>query len=297
MEIVKMPQAIEFDYFSLFKYLSNIKISDDNRNHASETMNEYMKYMNDFFKYEPDIQNLFLIYSFNEEIKESNLIENHIIYPEEVLNGNYYIDNFNISNERIKELHNFIQRDTDEYDYRSIPAWVRMLSREKEIIYWYGAKPKDIKKFMNDFIELYKIENLSNNIFIECMLLHLLFMKIHPFKDGNGRTARLITNVKFAEVSNKYFNSNLKISPLHLSHSIYRNRETYNKRLNNIYFDLNHDTNESVNRYIKYMLDMYDEQIFYMSNLLKKSETALYNAMSVKMNGTADEDIVKTLVL
>ena len=122
-------------------------------------------------------------------------------------------------------------------------------------------------------------------------------MKIHPFKDGNGRTARLLTNVKFAEVSNRLFDSDLKISPLHLSHSVYRNRDTYNQRLNAIYFDLDHEINESVNKYIKYMLDMYNEQLFYMDNLLKSSETALYNAMSMKMSGISNEDIIKTLVL
>lgn len=297
MEIIKMPQATEFDYFSLLEYISKIKISTENREHSIEIMNKYVEYMELFFKYDTDIQKLFLIYSFYEEIKESNLIENHIVYPEEVLKGNYYIDDFNISHERIKELHDFIQRGTDEYGYRTVPAWVRMLSKEKEIIYWYGAKPKDINKFMDEFIELYKIKSLSNNIFIECMIIHLLFMKIHPFKDGNGRTARLITNVKFAEVSNRLFNSNLKISPLHLSHSIYRNRETYNKRLNNVYFDLEHDNNESINKYVKYMLDMYDEQLFYMGNLLKESETALANAMLLKNDGFSNDDIVKCLVL
>ena len=297
MEIIKRPQAIEFDHFCLLEYISKVKVSDENRRHACETMGQYLEYMSDFFKYNLDAQNLFLIYSFYEEIKESNLIENHIIYPEEVLKGNYYIDNFNVSHERIKELHDFIQRGTDEYDYRTVPAWVRMLSKEQEVIYWYGAKPEDINKFMDEFIELYKIEHLSNNIFLECMIIHLLFMKIHPFKDGNGRTARLLTDVKFAEVSNRLFNSDLKISPLHLSHSIYRNRDTYNKRLNDIYFDLNHEINEPVNKYIKYMLDMYDEQLFYMGNLLEKSENALSNAMLMKLNGMSDEKIVKSLVL
>ena len=297
MEIIKMPQAIDFDHFSLLEYISKVKVSDANREYAANTLKEYLSYMKSFFKYDYDIQNLFLIYSFNEEIKESNLIENHIIYPEEVLKGNYYIDNFNVSHDRIKELHDFIQRGTDEYDYRSIPAWVQKVSKEKKIIFWYGAKPEDINKFMDEFIELYKIKNLSNNIFLECMIIHLLFMKIHPFKDGNGRTARLLTNVKFAEVSNRLFDSDLKISPLHLSHSVYRNRDTYNQRLNAIYFDLDHEINESVNKYIKYMLDMYNEQLFYMDNLLKSSETALYNAMSMKMSGISNEDIIKTLVL
>ena len=45
------------------------------------------------------------------------------------------------------------------------------------------------------------------------------------------------------------------------------------------------------------MLNMYDEQLFYMGNLLEKSENALSNAMLMKLNGMSDEKIVKSLVL
>ncbi len=56
---------------------------------------------------------------------------------------------------------------------------------------------------MQQFVEKYRI--LSENIDIKDYekvleygyLLHLDFVKIHPFVDGNGRTARLLQNLWF----------------------------------------------------------------------------------------------------
>ena len=65
-----------------------------------------------------------------------------------------------------------------------------------EHIYWRGSEVKDIKKFMNDFLIYYKDSSISiinTNPFIKASLIHLIFVRIHPFLDGNGRTARVFT--------------------------------------------------------------------------------------------------------
>ena len=54
----------------------------------------------------------------------------------------------------------------------------------------------------------------------------------------------------------------LKISPLNLSDSILVNKITYVKRIDNIYFDLEHDTNEAINAWFDFILCMADEQIY-----------------------------------
>ena len=74
--------------------------------------------------------------------------------------------------------------------------------------------------------------------------MHLLFLRIHPYGDGNGRTARIIHNLKFTETINKLYGMKLKISPLNLSDSILLNKITYVKKIDNIYFDLEHKTSE-----------------------------------------------------
>jgi Fic family protein len=51
---------------------------------------------------------------------------------------------------------------------------------------------KELAKFSHD-LELIVNSNLNDyEIFYYASLLHLVFVKIHPFQDGNGRTARLI---------------------------------------------------------------------------------------------------------
>ncbi|MBR1718270.1 MAG: Fic family protein [Bacilli bacterium] len=280
MTTILKEQAIKFDYFSISKYLDNVVISSDNLNRAFYTLKEYIDYISKFKEYDQETLKLLLIKAFYDELKDSNRIENHIIYPEEVLNGDYYIDDFNISNKRIKQLHSFIERGTGEFNYREVEAWVRLLQNNKETIYWYGAKPCDIEKFMNDYINLYKSDLYDDNLFLKCILLHLMLMRIHPFKDGNGRTVRLLTDMKLTELTNRAFETNLLISPLHLSNSLYRNKSRYNSILDSIYFDMEHDSNKEINNFIKFMLDMYDEQIFYMNNLLDKSKISLLHYIS-----------------
>ena len=119
---------------------------------------------------------------------------------------------------------------------------------------------------MTDCIGLYKQGGASllfSNPFLASSLMHLLFIKIHPYTDGNGRTARVINNIKFTEMINKLWGTKLKLSPLHLSQSILLNKPTYVKRIDFIYFDTKHDTNDAINRWFDFILDMVDEQLYW----------------------------------
>ena len=83
---------------------------------------------------------------------------------------------------------------------------------------------------MNDFIQIYKRKDISllmSNPFLKSSLIHLLFLRIHPYADGNGRTARLLHNAKFTDSINRLYGMKLKISPLNLSESIYLNKKFY----------------------------------------------------------------------
>ncbi|GIZ15059.1 Fic family protein [Capnocytophaga catalasegens] len=68
----------------------------------------------------------------------------------------------------------------------------------------YEACPKELVKqeFLEfcDFIETLVKKHLTySEIFFYASLLHLIFVKIHPFDDGNGRTARLLEKWFLAE--------------------------------------------------------------------------------------------------
>ena len=50
----------------------------------------------------------------------------------------------------------------------------------------------ELEKLFDDIKTLQTKELNSFEIFYYASLIHLVFVKIHPFQDGNGRTARLI---------------------------------------------------------------------------------------------------------
>ena len=58
------------------------------------------------------------------------------------------------------------------------------------------AKARDVEKKMTELINWVNTEAFRNNrdIFRDLAEFHARFVKIHPFGDGNGRTARLLTN-------------------------------------------------------------------------------------------------------
>ena len=55
-----------------------------------------------------------------------------------------------------------------------------------------GAVPGEMNKLFADIKLLRKQELTIDEVFYYAAFIHLVFAKIHPFADGNGRTARLI---------------------------------------------------------------------------------------------------------
>ena len=258
------------NYFSLAEYIDRITLRNDIFYHIEDTSKKFENYIKFLSAYDYDIIIKHLIDSFTTEIQYSNLVERHLIKPEDINKNNVFFDSLSMSHSRIKNLHKFVQEDEKNfnYEYRKEEARVSYFEENgEEHIFWYGAEPEDIKKFMDDYIDFYKSKGLQMiDIipFIRASLCHLLFVRIHPFGDGNGRTARLIYDMKFTEMINKLYGTNLKISPLHLSMSIYLNQPTYVKKINDIYFDIEHNSNDEINKFFEFILNMTDEQIHYM---------------------------------
>lgn len=54
------------------------------------------------------------------------------------------------------------------------------------------AVEEELERFYNDLGSLINMRLSLQQVFFFASLLHLVFVKIHPFEDGNGRTSRLI---------------------------------------------------------------------------------------------------------
>ena len=289
-------------YFELQEYIDRISITDEVMRHVEDTSKYFESYIKFLSAYDYPVILDHLINSFTEEIKYSNKVEKHLLKPEDIDKNNVYFDSLSMSHHRIKELHKFVQEDQEnfKYEYRDNEVRVSYIDKEgKEHIYWYGAEAEDIMPFMESYIKIYKTKGLQvilSNPFLKAALCHLLFVRIHPFTDGNGRTARLIYDMKFTEMINTLYGTKLKISPLHLSMSIYFNQPSYVNKIDNIYFDIEHDSNDEINKFFDFILNMTDEQIHYMMTDESKYKLDLIAAMyenGYSANLPLDEEIKK----
>lgn len=121
-------------------------------------------------------------------LKEHLEVINHkeaILYLEELIKNNT-----SLSEWEIKSLHKLILKGIDDKNagvYR------------KENVYISGASftPPDytqVPYLMSQLVE--RINNLEAHPVVKASILHADFVKIHPFIDGNGRTARLLMNLE-----------------------------------------------------------------------------------------------------
>ena len=276
-----MENPAKVKYFNLFDYISKIKIDTSVLEHMEEINNKFDNYMKKISSYNSnDIVHLWLIQA-AEELVNSSKIESHYVDRKELLKKNLFFDTLDISHQRIHDIHNFVLPEKQALDYRETPVHVSYFDKQgAEHIYWHGAEPEDVKQFMEDFISVYKSSDLSvinSNPFLKSALIKLLFIRIHPYRDGNGRTSRVLYSIKFTESMNKLYDSNFKICPLNISASILLNQPTYVNILDNIYFDLEHDNNEVINKWFHFMLNMSDEQLFYLGNKLKDLDLTYNN--------------------
>ena len=62
----------------------------------------------------------------------------------------------------------------------------------KDKIYYQAPPPKEIDNQIDKLLDY--INNSKDNPFVKSAIAHLWFVTIHPYDDGNGRIARVITN-------------------------------------------------------------------------------------------------------
>ena len=285
-------------YFSMEEYVDRIKLENSLLEHLDETSKEFDRYLKQLASYGnyPMVQ--YWIDSLRKELNYSQEIENQqIFFLDEIEKKGVFFDTLQISHNRIKQLHQFVTKSEVPTDYRKGEVRVsRIKDNLEEDIFWYGVQPEDLKKFLDDFIKIYKSSSISlinSNPFLKSALIHLLFIRIHPFGDWNGRTGRMIHNIKFTESINKIYGMNLKICPLNLSHSILINKPTYARKIDDIYFDLEHDSNEEINKWFNFILNMIDEQIYYHSNRINTLDRTLKNLK--RWENTDNSDIHKKI--
>lgn len=108
-----------------------------------------------------------------------------------------FIDSHELTLENVKEAHSILSSNLLPKSQQGLvrPNPMFVLNREDQIEY-VAADPEIVQQELNNLFHDIKILRTADldpfEIFYYASFLHLVFVKIHPFQDGNGRTGRLI---------------------------------------------------------------------------------------------------------
>jgi len=108
-----------------------------------------------------------------------------------------YMEGKALTLDHLKEVHSILSANllpsTQRGAVRNNPMFV---IGDDERIEYVAADPnaveKELEKLFSDVQKLRRAELSTTEIFLFASLIHLVFVKIHPFEDGNGRAARLL---------------------------------------------------------------------------------------------------------
>jgi len=166
-------KIIQVDFFQFYNSVSSVyssKIEGENIDFDSFFKHKFMN-----IKFKPDytkkVDDLYSAYEFilNNKLSEDNIINVHKIMSNNLLP----IDQQGF----IRQNPMFVINNNDEIEY--VAADQRIIKTELDKLF------SDIDFLVHSNLDSYEI-------FYFASLIHLVFVKIHPFQDGNGRTARLL---------------------------------------------------------------------------------------------------------
>jgi Fic family protein len=169
----------------------------------------------------------------------------------------HFIDSKNIkeiTKDFIIELHRLVLKDLSS-GAGKIRCEVSAIFNPAGIAVYMPPPPSDIDKLLNELISY--IKNDSEDFpLITAFIAHLIFEKIHPFLDGNGRVGRLLIG---AVLKRKGWSFSLTVP---FEEYLDENREEYYYRLDNGL--------RSTNDYLTFMLKAFLNQIERTKGLIEK---------------------------
>ena len=110
-----------------------------------------------------------------------------ILFIEELVSSNELITEWNIRN-----IHYLVLKEIDRENAGKYRTENVLISGAKHI----PPKHYEVSHLMQELIEEYNTNWKDYHPVLKATLLHGEFVKIHPFIDGNGRTARLLLNLE-----------------------------------------------------------------------------------------------------
>lgn len=170
---LKKEERLPVDYFEFYNSVSSV--------YSSKIENENIDF-DSFYKYK------FLNVEFNPDYTKK---------PEDLFHAYQFIQENRFSKENVFKTHKILSQHLLSAKERGrIRTNSMFVLNEQDRIEYVACEPQFLNEELNVFFEktdeLLSQEMSAPEAFFYAAQIHLVFVKIHPFQDGNGRTARLL---------------------------------------------------------------------------------------------------------
>ncbi|MGB8192430.1 MAG: Fic family protein, partial [Chitinophagaceae bacterium] len=138
-------------------------------------LDSYIKHKRDGIEFLPDytkkIDDLYSAYSFakSNELNEASIAEAHKLLSKHIVGKTYQ--------GKFRKHNMYVSTDEGKIEYVAAAP---------------DKVPGEMKTFYADLQLLLKTSMSISEVFFFAAMIHLVFVKIHPWNDGNGRSARLL---------------------------------------------------------------------------------------------------------
>ncbi|MBT3249384.1 MAG: Fic family protein [Candidatus Pacebacteria bacterium] len=136
-----------------------------------------------------------------------------------------------LDSNKILKLHNILMKDllpsNKVGSYRLGDVYIVDEINSKEVVQYVGPQAIVLEKLVSSFTRWTEIQRKERELHPALLagIIHFIFVSIHPFSDGNGRTTRLLTH-QFLKSSSYDFNDSLSLDSFYL-----QNKERYYQAL------------------------------------------------------------------
>lgn len=198
----KYLENIPFEYFGFYTSVSTVYSSKIEGEDIEADSFLKHKFLN--VKYEPDYtkkaDDLFKAYEFanKKKLNKKNVLKAHSLLSQNLLSPS--------QRGVIRTNPMFVLNENERIEYVACEE---------------GKVKKELGKLFKDIKKLRKAKLDTLEVFFYAAFIHLVFLKIHPMQDGNGRTARLVEKWFLKEKLGK------KALSIELEKNYYLNKSNY----------------------------------------------------------------------
>ena len=271
----------------IFNDIYSLPVSRFVTDHENDTEEYYTHYLNDMLELKGDDLIAYLNAIKSVEIvdnqsleKEDSFLMSLYMQTEKTNAIDYLLDNgYVLNRDAFVNAHKLILKGTSSQQFADKDcrtdneAFVVRIENGSPKIRYFALPYTDIEEAIKKIIEFYNSDAYDNRIFLKSQIVHGLVATLQLFDDGNTRYARILQNIKLAELTNKKYDKNLKLPALYGTRAYFPHRNKYRELIGNLAINPNY---ENWDAWFNFNLNRTEDAVFFIDNKLTAYKKMIY---------------------